>query len=71
MKTSKKLFERVNPFLLWWVFLLIVLIGVGVFGAWQYVGRSEAASIPWGLLVPSYVFFALAATGSPIQGEVK
>ncbi len=70
MKTSKKLFERVNPFLLWWVFLLIVLIGVGVFGAWQYVGRSEAASIPWGLLVPSYVFFALAATGSSLVNSM-
>ena len=70
MKTLRKSFERVNPFLVGWIVLLSALIIVGIFGAWQHLGRSEAASIPWGLLVPSYVFFALAATGSSLVNSI-
>ena len=70
MKTLKKSFERANPFLVGWIVLLSALIIVGIFGAWQHLGRSEAASIPWGLLVPSYVFFALAATGSSLVNSI-
>ena len=63
INTLRKQFERANPFLLVWISLLIALIGIGIYGAVQIVGFSESKSIPWGLLVPSYVFFALAATG--------
>jgi Ni/Fe-hydrogenase subunit HybB-like protein len=52
--------------LLIWLGLLVVLIGAGLWGAINFIGRSESASIPWGLLVPSYVFFSLAAAGSSL-----
>lgn len=54
-----------------WIFLLIALIGAGIFGAVKFVGRSDTESIPWGLLVPSYIFFALAATGTSLVNSIS
>jgi len=70
MRTPKKSLGGADPFLLGWIVLLVALIGVGIYGAYRVVVRDEAASIPWGLLVPSYVFFALAATGSSLVNSI-
>lgn len=53
-----------------WIVFLTALIGAGVYGAYQLLGRGEAAPVAWGLLVPSYVFFALAATGSSLVNSM-
>ena len=53
-----------------WIAFLAVLIGLGIWGLVQHIGRTEATSISWGLLVPSYVFFALAATGSSLVNSI-
>ncbi|MFP3251707.1 MAG: NrfD/PsrC family molybdoenzyme membrane anchor subunit [Thermoproteus sp.] len=46
------------------------LLIAGAVLAWMgYAGRS-AEEIPWGLLVPGYVFFALMATGSSIVNSI-
>lgn len=71
MNTIDKQSKRSNPFLMVWVILLIALIGVGIYGALQFAGRSESESIPWGLLVPSYIFFALAATGVSLVNSIS
>ncbi|UCE97817.1 MAG: polysulfide reductase NrfD [Dehalococcoidia bacterium] len=54
-----------------WIIFLITLIGAGVFGAVMFAGRSESESIPWGLLVPGYIFFALAATGTSLVNSIS
>ncbi len=47
-----------------------VLLIAGTVLAWVgFVGRS-AEEIPWGLLIPGYVFFALMATGSSIVNSI-
>jgi len=47
-----------------------VLLIAGAVLAWiGFVDRS-AEEIPWGLLVPGYVFFALMATGSSIVNSI-
>lgn len=71
MNTPRKQFKRSNPFLIGWVILLVALIGVGIYGALQFAGRSESETIPWGLLVPSYIFFALAATGVSLVNSIS
>lgn len=53
-----------------WVLLLLALVALGVFGAYHLATREESAEIPWGILVPSYVFFALAATGSTLINSI-
>ncbi len=55
---------------LWWFAALGVLILLGVYGALHTVLRHEAPPLEWGMLVPSYVFFALAATGSSLVNSV-
>lgn len=48
----------------------VLLLVVGAVLAWiGYMGRS-VEEIPWGLLVPGYVFFALMATGSSIVNSI-
>jgi len=54
-----------------WIILLLGLITLGVFGAYQIVTRTESTGITWGILVPSYVFFALAATGSSLVNSIS
>lgn len=49
-----------------WLGVLILLIIMGGVGAFMLVTRVHEPSVPWGLLLPSYVFFALAATGSSL-----
>ncbi|MFC1846534.1 NrfD/PsrC family molybdoenzyme membrane anchor subunit [Chloroflexota bacterium] len=71
MNTLMNQFKRSNPFLVVWVILLIALIGAGIYGALQFTGRSESESIPWGLLVPGYIFFALAATGASLINSIS
>ena len=46
-----------------WMLALVTLVGLGIFGAIRFAGRSEAEAVPWGLLVPSYIFCALCAAG--------
>ena len=70
MMTLKKSLGGANPFLVGWIVLLLALIGAGIYGAYLLAVRQEAASVPWGLLVPSYVFFALAATGSSLVNSI-
>ena len=53
-----------------WIAVLLVGVVLGVYGAYHLIVRQEASSIPWGLLVPSYVFFALAATGSSLVNSI-
>ncbi len=57
-------------FLSIWIILLLGLITLGIFGAYNLAVREESASIPWGILVPSYVFFALTATGSSLVNSI-
>ncbi|MEL9990217.1 MAG: NrfD/PsrC family molybdoenzyme membrane anchor subunit [Thermoproteus sp.] len=48
----------------------VLLLVVGSALAWLgYLGRT-AEEIPWGLLVPGYVYFALMATGSSIVNSI-
>lgn len=54
-----------------WIVLLLGAITLGVFGAYQIVTRTESTEITWGILVPSYVFFALAATGSSLVNSIS
>jgi len=69
MRTSKGLFGGEFYLLLWIVGLLGGIL-LGVIGAFMLLTREETAPIPWGLLVPSYVFFALAATGSSLVNSI-
>ena len=55
-----------NTRILIWMAFLVVIIIIGGIGAFTLVTRVHSPAIPWGLLVPSYVFFALAATGSSL-----
>lgn len=56
---------------LWiWIILLLLLIGVGAYGLYRLLVRTEPEAIPWALLVPGYVFFALAATGSSLINSI-
>lgn len=71
MNTLIKQPKRSNPLLVAWIVLLTALIGVGIYAALQFVGRSEADAIPWGLIVPSYIFFALAATGVSLANSIS
>ncbi len=66
MRMSRSQLLGSNKRLLIWVLLLLVGIGIGVYGAFRLATRQEGGSLPWGLLVPSYVFFALSATGSSL-----
>ncbi len=55
-----------------WLALVSVaaLLIAGAVPAWMgFVDRS-AEEIPWGLLVPGYVLFALMATGSSIENSI-
>ena len=70
MKTSKSLLTGGEFYLLLWVVALLGGIVLGVYGAYNLATRQEAASVPWGMLVPSYVFFALAATGSSLVNSI-
>jgi len=47
------------------------MITLGVIAAYQIVTRTESTEITWGILVPSYVFFALAATGSSLVNSIS
>lgn len=73
MNTMSKLIGQVkeHPFLISWLAFLAALIGVGVYGAYQIEVHSEGATLTWGLLVPSYVFFALSATGSSLVNSIS
>lgn len=56
---------------LWiWIVLLLVLIGAGAYGVYRLLVRAEPEAVPWALLVPGYVFFALAATGSSLVNSI-
>ncbi len=60
-----------NKLLLYaWYGVLVLLILAGVYYLQTYYNEFEPwevkDAIPWGLLVPSYVYFALASTGSSI-----
>ena len=64
--TATNLFRNKKALLGIWISFLVILFAAGIVGAAQYLGRDESASIPWGLLVPGYVFFSLAAAGSTL-----
>lgn len=73
MKLFRRLFEQVkeHPAVAGWLLFLIALIGAGAYGAYLILIRSEEASLVWGLLLPSYVFFALSATGSSLVNSIS
>ena len=71
MNALRARFKGANPLLCVWMLLLVIFIGLGIFGALRFVGRSESESLPWGLLVPSYVFFALGAAGVSIINSIS
>lgn len=50
--------------------LAVVLIAAGAVLIWQGSEHRHAEVIPWGLLVPGYVYFALVATGSCIVNSI-
>jgi Ni/Fe-hydrogenase subunit HybB-like protein len=50
--------------------LAVVLIAAGAVLIWQGVVNKHAEIVPWGLLVPGYVYFALMATGSSIVNSI-
>jgi len=58
--------KRAKWYLPAWFGLLLAGILVGILGAYKLATRDDGGSIPWGMLVPSYVFFALSATGSSL-----
>jgi len=60
------IFSIFNPRIILWMAILVCLIIIGGFGAFTIVTRTHTPAVPWGMLVPSYVFFALAATGSSL-----
>lgn len=60
------IFSILNPRIILWMGFLLLLIIIGGVGAFTLVTRTHSPAIPWGLLVPSYVFFALSATGSSL-----
>lgn len=70
VKTARSSFPGGEFSLLLWMVVLLGLILIGVIGVYLLTVREEAASITWGLLVPSYVFFALAATGSSLVNSI-
>jgi len=70
MRTSKSPLAGGEFYLLLWVIAMLGLILLGVLGVYLLGTRTEGASISWGLLVPSYVFFALAATGSSLVNSI-
>ncbi len=70
MNLSNRLTEGKEFYLLIWIVILLAGVVLGVYGAYHLINRQEAASIPWGMLVPSYVFFALAATGSSLVNSI-
>jgi len=59
-----------QTFLWRWFGFLAILMVLGVYGAYHTLFRHEAPPVEWGMLVPSYVFFALAATGSSLVNSV-
>ncbi len=69
MRTSKGLFGG-EFYLMLWIVALLGGILLGVIGAYLLLTREEGAAITWGLLVPGYVFFALAATGSSLVNTI-
>jgi Ni/Fe-hydrogenase subunit HybB-like protein len=64
-------FKSANPLLFVWLLVLATFIGLGIFGAVRFMGRSESESLPWGLLVPSYIFFALSAAGVSLINSIS
>ena len=70
MRTSKSPVEGGEFYLLLWVVALLGAILLGVIGAYIHLTREETPSITWGVLVPGYVFFALAATGSSLVNSI-
>lgn len=70
MNTAIEQRRRVSPLLVGWFGVLLVLLAIGVYGAYLVFTRHEAAHVTWGLLVPSYVFFALGAVGSSIINSI-
>ena len=70
MTMKEKALDRANPYRLAWLVVLLALATVGVCGAYQILVRTETAPLEWGLLVPCYVFFALAATGSSLVNSL-
>ncbi len=59
-----------NKRLLTWVCALAALVLLGTFGAGHVFMRHEPPPLEWGSLVPAYVFFALAATGSSLVNSI-
>ena len=70
MRTSKSSFPGGEFSLLLWMVALLGCTLLGVIGAYLLGVRTEPASMTWGLLVPGYVFFALAATGSSLVNSI-
>lgn len=70
MSTSRSQWVRTEFGLLVWIAILLIGIALGVFGFYHLATRQEGATVPWGMLVPSYVFFALAATGSSLVNSI-
>ena len=70
MKLLNAIPDAPRRFLLpWFGFLGLLMVG-GVYGGLHTILRHEAPPVEWGMLVPSYVFFALAATGSSLVNSV-
>ncbi len=70
MNLSNAIPDGPRKFLWPWFGFLGVLMLLGIYGALHTVLRHEPPPVEWGMLVPSYVFFALAATGSSLVNSV-
>ncbi|UCC16544.1 MAG: polysulfide reductase NrfD [Dehalococcoidales bacterium] len=70
VKASTGLLAGKEFYLLLWIVALLGFVFLGIIGVYILSTRTEGASISWGLLVPSYVFFALAATGSSLVNSI-
>ena len=73
MNLFRRLFEQAkeHPAVAGWLLFLIALIGAGAYGAYLILVRNEEGPLTWGLLLPSYVFFALSATGSSLVNSTS
>jgi molybdopterin-containing oxidoreductase family membrane subunit len=69
VKTKSDIFNGNTRIPMSLIILLIVISGVGLYGVFQILTKGHAVamgttkSVPWGLLISTYVFFVVSSTG--------
>jgi Ni/Fe-hydrogenase subunit HybB-like protein len=70
-KSAPLVFEGTSVIWWIWVAILCAFVLVGFYGIYLITQYPEIPTVPWGVLVSVYVFFALAATGSSIINSIQ